>query len=262
MHEDELLDTVRQEAPLESTDSARSVTEATLRTLGERITDGEASDLARHLPADLAEPLVDASPGEAEPFSLREFVERVGDRAGVDESRVVECARAVAVALAAASADELETTREQLPTEFDAVFAPGGPTTEDEFLETVRQRAGADSVDAARDAAVSTLGTLGERLSAGEAADLALYLPEPLAAAIVESDEESAVAYSFDEFVERVAERERVDEAAASVHVRAVGSALADAASEREIDAARKQLPDPFGVVFEPPESPDGNAES
>lgn len=257
MDEEEFIETVYQEAPLESADEAREVTTATLQTLGERITDGEASDIAVHLPEPLADVLVDV-PGEADPFSLDEFTARVSDRAGVDESDVIAYSQAVATGISLAAADELKVAREQLPSEFDVIFEPGGPITQDELLETVSERAGFDSEEVARSVTSATLRTLGERLSAGEASDLALYLPEPLDEELVSADNESATDYSFDEFTQRIAQREGVEKADAEVHARAVGSALADAASEREVGAARKQLPDPFGVVFDPPTGENG----
>lgn len=252
MDEEEFIETVRREAPFESTDRIREITTATLRTLGERITDGEASDLAQHLPDSVAAALVDVS-GEADPFSLDEFIARVSDRAGVDESDAVAGSRAVAAAVSVAAPDELDVAREQLPPAFDLIFEPGGPTTEDEFLETIRERAGLESRDAAWDATTATLRTLGERLSEGEATDLALYLPATLGEELGYAEEESATDDSFEEFTQRVAQREGVEKADATIHARAVGSTLADAVSERELDAARKQLPDPFGVIFDPP---------
>lgn len=252
MDDEEFIEIVRQEAPLESKDAARDVTDATLQTLGERITDGEASNIAQHLPDDFAETLINASQGEADPFSLEEFTERVSERAGIDESQAIVHSRAVATALSTA-VEEIETVREQLPSECDVIFEPSGPITEDNFLETVQDRASLNSSEAARDAATATLRTLGERLSKGEAADLALYLPDAFEEAIVESDNAPATDYSFDKFVQRVSQREGVEKEDATIHSQAVCSTLAETASEREIGAAKKQLPDPFGVIFEPP---------
>lgn len=252
MNEDDFLETVRRDAPLESDDSARAVTEATLQTLGERIADGEATELADQLPDAFAVALTDVDPGEAEPFSLETFIGRVSDRADIDEAEVIAQSRAVAGAVATTAESELETAREQLPSEFDVIFEPGGPITEDAFLETVRERAGLESRDAARDATTATLRTLGERLSGGETGDLPLYLPNSLARALLESDE-SIRGYSFEEFIERIARREDVDESTATTHAKAVCSTLAETASERELSAAKKQLPDPFGRVFDRP---------
>lgn len=258
MQEEEFIDTVRQEGPFESREEARDVTSATLRTLGERITDGAAADVTPGLPENVGEMLTEDVPTEAEPFSLDEFTARVSDRAGVDESDVIPGSQAVATAVSRAAEDELDLAREQLPSEFDVIFEPDGPSTADEFLETVGERANLDSRDAARDAASATLRTLGERFSAGEATDLALYLPETLGEELVYADEETTTDYSFDKFVRRVSQREGVEKADAETHARAVGSTLADAASMREIGAARKQLPDPFGKIFDPPDVEDG----
>lgn len=257
MDEEELIETVRREAPRESAAEVREVMTALLRTLGERITVGEASDVAGHLPDPLADELLDA-PDAADPFSLDEFTARVSDRAGIDEDDAIVYSQAVARGISQVAADELEVAREQLPPEFDVIFEPGGPITEDEFLDTVGERAGFDSGEAARRAISAVLRTLGERLSEGEAADLALYLPEPLDEELVHADDRSATDYSYDEFTRRISRRESVETAEAEVHARAVGSALADAASDREVGAARKQLPDRFGVVFDPPSTASG----
>lgn len=253
MTEDDFFQTVRREAQLDSTDAARAVTTATLATLGERISDGEAEDLARDLPDPLARTLVEEGAGEAEPFSLEEFTGRVSDRAGIDESRVAVSARAVATALSEVAGAELETAREQLPAEFDLVFEPEGPITEATFLDRVRESPGVDSESEARTAITATLRTLGERLTEGEADDLAFHLPDPFAAELTEPDDESATDLSFDEFVRRVSQRASVEMGDARVQVRAVGSTLAEAVSERELEAAKEQLPDPFGTLFDRP---------
>lgn len=253
MREEEFIETVRQEAPIETNDAARSVADATLRTLGERITDGQVEEVAPALPDAFAEPLTEASPGEAEEFGLEEFADRVSDRAGVEAEDVTVHARAVVTAASiAVDEDELENVQSQLPSEFDVVFEPGGPIQEEGFLETVQERAGLDSTDAAREATEATLGTLGERLTEGQAADLALYLPDAFEETLVQPGDETTT-YSFEEFVEQVADREDVGEGTAETHARAVGSTLAETASEREIGNTKKQLPDPFGVLFDEP---------
>lgn len=78
---------------------------------------------------------------------------------------------------------------------------------------------------------------------------------------IVESSDESAMEYSREEFVQRVAQRESVKIETATTHTQAVCSALAETASERELGAAKKQLPDPFGVFFEPLDEKKGDGD-
>jgi uncharacterized protein (DUF2267 family) len=62
---------------------AEALTQTTLLTLGERITGGEAEDLAAQLPKEL-HPFLDKRKEEAEAFDLNEFVRRVSLRSGVD----------------------------------------------------------------------------------------------------------------------------------------------------------------------------------
>lgn len=257
MNEQEFLDAVRRDAPIESADDARAIADAVLETLGERVTDGAAADLADQLPPPLGESLIDVDPDEADPFPLETFVERVSDRAGIDEEDVVLRSRAVVAALAEATGDDFETVREQLPDRYDLLVEPAGPITQRAFLEAVRRRAGLDSIDSTRVVTDATLRTLGERLSAGDAEDLALYLPDEIGQALV-SPGGGAVDYDLEGFVERVADRLGADRRAARSHVRAVCSVLAEAASERELAAAKTQLPDQFGAVFDPPEEDDG----
>lgn len=139
MNDVEFLDIVRQEASL-STAAVEQLTDAVLSTLGERITDGQAAYLAHELPQSIADVLYEAIPGEAAVFGLDEFIRRVADWAAIDPIDVVIGERFVASALSTAAATESEQTREQLPSEFDVLFEPGGPITETAFLETVQQR--------------------------------------------------------------------------------------------------------------------------
>ena len=62
-------------------DRARALIRATLLTLGERLTRGEAHDLASQLPGPAKEWLVSPTP-EAERFGVDEFINRVATRAG------------------------------------------------------------------------------------------------------------------------------------------------------------------------------------
>jgi uncharacterized protein (DUF2267 family) len=93
-------------------DQAESVAHATLRTLADRITGGEADDLAAQLPQPLKADLL-KDQKDAEPFDVDEFVRRVSERAHVDENTARTGATAV-----------LDTVREAVtPGEFDDVTA-------------------------------------------------------------------------------------------------------------------------------------------
>jgi uncharacterized protein (DUF2267 family) len=99
-------------------EDAEALTEATLRTLAQRISGGEAEDLAERLPEDLR-PLLLKPREEAEAFPYEEFVDRVAQYADVDYTTA---ARAVAVVLRelreVVGEDEFEDAMAQLPREF------------------------------------------------------------------------------------------------------------------------------------------------
>src|SRR3954463_3583681 len=91
------LSTVEQVGGM-TREQAERASEVTLRTLAERITGGEAADIARFLPEQLR-PFLFPSREEAERFGLDEFYRRVADRAGIDRRTAAGPARAGVVAL-------------------------------------------------------------------------------------------------------------------------------------------------------------------
>jgi uncharacterized protein (DUF2267 family) len=113
-------------------DEAERVTRATLETLSERVTGGEAQDLASQLPKPLQDPLQPHN--GAESFGLDEFERRVSDRAGVPVSKADDDVRAVLTTVReAVSGGEFDDLMEQLPDEFWNVIEPtswrGEPAT-------------------------------------------------------------------------------------------------------------------------------------
>ncbi|HEV8567055.1 MAG TPA: DUF2267 domain-containing protein [Actinoplanes sp.] len=105
-------------------DEADAITRATLQTLGERITGGEARDLAAQLPKELQDDLASASE-EAEPFDLEKFIRRVGERARVAPADARIGINAVFQTLEdAVSFGEFEDVMGQLPEEFGALAKP------------------------------------------------------------------------------------------------------------------------------------------
>jgi putative intracellular protease/amidase/uncharacterized protein (DUF2267 family) len=108
------------------------------------------------------------------------------------------------------------------------------------FTKAVVKGAGVDPADADR-AIEATLVTLGERISEGEAADLARHLPDSLAPLILQRGE--AQGFGADEFFRRVAEREGTDPETAERHARAVVAALADREGRKELHDMLAQLP-------------------
>jgi uncharacterized protein (DUF2267 family) len=114
------------------------------------------------------------------------------------------------------------------------------PTDHEAFAKTVAEAAGIDPATAER-AIEATLVTLGQRISEGEAADLARHLPDSLAAWLVQRGE--AQAFGADEFFRRVAEREGTDPETAERHARAVLAALARREGRKELHDMLSQLP-------------------
>ena len=95
---------------------------ATLQTLSERLTGGEATDLAAQLPEELKAPL-QRSAEEAERFSLEEFYERVAEREGVDlETARNDASAVMSVLRVAVTPGQLDDLMAQLPSEFNVLF--------------------------------------------------------------------------------------------------------------------------------------------
>jgi uncharacterized protein (DUF2267 family) len=114
----------------------------------------------------------------------------------------------------------------------------------DEFIARVAENAGVSSAEAEK-LTSATLETLAERISGGEARDLAAQLPLPLQDALLPASEE-AEGFSFKEFVRRTAERAGMDAAVAEIGVDAVLVTLRDAVTPGEFDDVLSQLPQDF----------------
>jgi uncharacterized protein (DUF2267 family) len=105
-------------------DQAESVAHATLRTLADRITAGEAQDLAAQLPGPLKDDLR-KDREEAEAFDVDEFLRRVGERAHVDESTARTGAAATMVTVReAVTPGEFDDITSQLPQAYRELVGP------------------------------------------------------------------------------------------------------------------------------------------
>jgi uncharacterized protein (DUF2267 family) len=114
----------------------------------------------------------------------------------------------------------------------------------DEFMTKVGGRADV-SLDTADALTAATLQTVAERISGGEAADLATYLPPELKPHPLGADE-AAESFDVTEFVRRVAERSGTDPEQARAGVRAVFATLAEEVPSGELDDIKAQLPKTF----------------
>ncbi|MCW2951827.1 MAG: hypothetical protein JWQ48_997 [Conexibacter sp.] len=259
---------VEREAELPH-EPAEQATRAVLQTLGERLSGGEAHDIAEQLPSELATVLDQG--GNAQGFDRQEFVRRVAERAGIELPDAVAATRAVFAALGwAVSHDEIVDMAAELPKDFGELVElalsrnarrpmgslPRVRTTE-EFVEGVAQRAGlVGERERARRATEATLETLGERISHGEVDDLAEQLPAELRSPLARGDELSGGAarpLSLDEFLLRVAEREGETPLEVPTHARAVFATLREAVSEREFADIEAQLPNEYAALLARP---------
>jgi uncharacterized protein (DUF2267 family) len=243
---------VQEAAGLDS-ESAERATHAVLETLAERLSAGEARDLAEALPPDIAAWL--GTNTGAEPFEVDEFLRRIAEREGVDPKTAERHALAVFLALGrSVGPEELHDMASELPKSF-AYLLPAGHRIEmmpaELFLETVAQRAGLDA-DGALRAANAVLETLAERISGGEVEDLLAQLPPELHEPLRRGDALSngaARKMSLERFLRHVAEREGVTPAEAREHTRAVFATLREALTPKEWRDVSAQLPDEFAAV-------------
>lgn len=121
MQYDAFLGAVQHRLELPTEGDAATATRVVLETLGERLGDGEASDLASQLPDEIGRHLAELTGGHQ--FSYQEFVDRIAERADVDEPDAHFYAQAV-VALVGecVQGGEMGQVRTQLPDDYEPLF--------------------------------------------------------------------------------------------------------------------------------------------
>jgi uncharacterized protein (DUF2267 family) len=124
------------------------------------------------------------------------------------------------------------------------------PVKYDEFIEAVSQRANIPP-DEAVVLTRATLETLSERISGGEARDLAAQLPRAMQAALLPVKEHGE-QFRIEEFVRRVSERAVIDTPLAWEGARAVITTLRDAVTLGEFDDIMAQLPKDYRELVTP----------
>jgi uncharacterized protein (DUF2267 family) len=245
----EFIGTVEREGAVgraEAEDAAR----ATLRTLGERISAGEARDIAAQLPRELRDLLAGGDGPHG--FSTEEFLQRVQARERVPIMAAEAHVRAVFAAVRAAIDDqELADLASELPRALEDLLIgddlpePSRPMSADEFYDRVARRTRLDG-DGARRATDAVLERLAERISGGEAEDLVKRLPPELHPPLERgwaAKGEPARWLPLKDFLIGLAEREGVTRAQARLHARGVLATLREAAGEDELEDAMSQLP-------------------
>jgi uncharacterized protein (DUF2267 family) len=121
MKYNEFVTEVQQRLDLASQGDAVRATRAVLTSLGERLQAEEADDLASPLPMEIDRYLRDADSGQR--FSFEEYLDRVGERAGVETRTALHHAqRVVELVSEVVPSGELKQVRAQLPADFDELF--------------------------------------------------------------------------------------------------------------------------------------------
>lgn len=231
---------------------ADALTKATLQVLAEQVSTPELRSLVAQLPKELEE-ATPTVPHRNRRLSLGDFCVRVGELAGVDESRQLPAyVRCVFTVLAeAVSEGELRQVMDQLPQEFGNLL-PERPerTDPDAFFARVQEYAQlADRGDAERTAGV-TLNLLADRISVGQAGDLTPALPEGLKT-YLRTNKKTPQSFDKEAYLDRVATAVGVtDHAAVEQRVRAVLRTLREWVSDREIDDTLAELPPEIAELF------------
>jgi uncharacterized protein (DUF2267 family) len=120
---EEFLNRVMARAGLKTREEALAAIQAALGTLAERISGGEARDIAARVPPEIKAYLDKGGDEKAHSFPLREFYRRVSKYCGVDAPTGVLYARAVLSTLRSAlPPDEFRDVLSQLPVEFAELF--------------------------------------------------------------------------------------------------------------------------------------------
>jgi uncharacterized protein (DUF2267 family) len=236
-------------------DGAELATEATLRTLAERIDRGEAIDLVEQLPPEIG-PLLHTSHG-AEGFGLEEFLERVAKR---EDAADLETARRHARAVLAAlqrsvSDDEYADLVAELPRDFADLLPVGEDirlATEAELVDEVASRADIDH-DTVRRLVEAVLETLAERIAPGEVDDLIVASDIGLRPVLLRGKQTATPRtrrMNADEFLDRVAERTGIDPLDLRELVRNVFAALHSVLGDEEFRDIVAQLPPEFDPLW------------
>jgi uncharacterized protein (DUF2267 family) len=243
-------------------EQAERATRAVLETLAERLSKGQALDLAEQLPEPLAAWLHTTS--DAEPFHYDEFLNRVAAREGTDTQTAERHAQAVFRALArSVDAQELDDVAAELPQDFASLIAEARrqffhAVDSDTFIAKVAEHASI-SEDAARRVAGAVFETLAERISGGEVDDLEALLPlelrEPLERGKAHTGGQPT-RMSLDDFLERVAQRLEVTPLQARLAVEAVFATMRETIPHDEFVDVIAELPYEYASVGARPPRP------
>lgn len=249
MSKQEFRNMVANAAPFESDEQADRVARAALARLGKNISEGEAFDLAEHLPQPYASEVHDVDERHRSPESLGEFIDAVEADVGHLDNPKATLRGVFAAVSEYVGEDELANARDQLPPEYGAIIVGGEVTAEKTFLDAVR--ADTDLGGEEREATKATLEVLGQRLTRGEAEDIAAFLHGQASQWLIDYEDDAAEAFGPDAFIDRVAVKTGVPESRAKTYIQAVSGTLQQVIPEAELDRATAQIPDEFTEILQ-----------
>jgi uncharacterized protein (DUF2267 family) len=260
----EFIGRVSEKAGLDS-ERAEIAIQVVLTALGESLSDTEIKHLSSQLAREL-KPMLQNVPGHGRPYTAGEFLELVAQRERVSESEARVHTQAVLSTLKEAvdrgelaevfaelwrdpEYDALWAEPEVEPSPSAAVDAGEARVSYEEFLSRVQLRAGLDR-KAAEMVTQAVLSTLADRITRGEADDLAAELAPELRPWLLLTGP-AAERFSAREFIRRVARKipdlgeDQVERA-----VTAVLATLREAVSPKEVRDMFSQLPDDILDLF------------
>lgn len=121
MRYEEFIERVRRYGQADSLRDAEKATEASLATLGERLSGTEIAELGAQLPKEIKRFLIEQT--DLDRFSLEEFYNRVSSRADIGHHEAIKMSRAVmAVLKEAVTTGLLRQILAGLPAEFGELF--------------------------------------------------------------------------------------------------------------------------------------------
>jgi uncharacterized protein (DUF2267 family) len=247
---------------------AEPAAQAVLTTLFERISGGQADDVAQRLklPDGLVPSTLTLRNRPADRFGLDEFLRRVAERENVDEDLARAHTTTTLNALRlVVPRKEFADTVDQLPAEFEQLLsAPWRPhrplLTIQDLLQLIADRSGL-SADEARGVTEAVLEALAERLPDKEVAALVDRLPDDLHAALERGRARRTAPrrLDLDDFLELLGERMGTDPEGARERARDVLQVLAEALDDGILADLLVELPDDYADLFSPRRSPAGS---
>ncbi|SFL14019.1 DUF2267 domain-containing protein [Geodermatophilus ruber] len=248
--------------------SAERVAQAVLTTLSERLSGGQADDLAQQLkpPDGFLPGTATLRNRQAESFELDEFLRRVAGREQADEDAARAHTTVVLHALRlVVPSTEVEDAVAQLPADFAGLLSSPWRSQRPvsagrDLVQLVTARGGPDGQEARR-VTEGVLEVLAERLPDREVGALAQQLPDDLRPAL-ERGRAARTAprrLTAEAFLEVLAERLQTDPLQAREHARAVLSALVEVVDDALLAGLLTELPDDYADLLVPRRSPAGS---